>query len=485
MSEFIVKLGIQVDSSDAVVASDNLDDLSRSAKRADKATDKLGKSAAKTAPRFKLQKNAMQQAGFQVQDFVVQVSAGQSAMVAFGQQGSQLAGVLGPGGAVFGAVIAIGAAIGGILVNSIGITVDAFDRFEEKIEAVRGKLDQLTIAQAKYVKILTSEELSALEKELTKIEREFEERTKFSVFNRDEYNKSKAVIELLKADIDGLSGKLIDLDAIIAGSPEKQKALFSNMAKGYQLLARTVEESNNKIAGDEAQERANSALTNALLFRGVSETAFIQESTERYNSFWAMFGESQLILSASYQDNLTSQLMSDEEYISSSLSAYQEYYATRNEAASTLKDAEDSLAKGRLETEKNLQGAFSTLMTAQSKELFEIGKAGSIASAIINGYEGVTKALAQGGIFGFASAAVVGAAAAVQVANIASTKFGTTSMTTSLPSAPNTQDLAPAPNVSNITIDIGGAEFFSRETVLKLIDGINESVADGATLRAV
>ena len=38
-----------------------------------------------------------QQAGYQIQDFVVQVQSGTSVFVAFGQQASQLAGALGPG----------------------------------------------------------------------------------------------------------------------------------------------------------------------------------------------------------------------------------------------------------------------------------------------------------------------------------------------------------------------------------------------------
>jgi hypothetical protein len=48
----------------------------------------------------------LQQAGYQVNDFIVQVSSGQNALVAFGQQGSQLAGIFGTGGAVAGAIIA-------------------------------------------------------------------------------------------------------------------------------------------------------------------------------------------------------------------------------------------------------------------------------------------------------------------------------------------------------------------------------------------
>ena len=54
---------------------------------------------------------AVQQGGYQVQDFTVQVMGGQSALVAFAQQGSQFAGIFGPKGAVFGAGLAIAAVI--------------------------------------------------------------------------------------------------------------------------------------------------------------------------------------------------------------------------------------------------------------------------------------------------------------------------------------------------------------------------------------
>jgi hypothetical protein len=50
----------------------------------------------------------MGQAGYQVQDFAVQVSSGQSALVAFGQQAPQLLGVFGPAGAIAGAAVTVG-----------------------------------------------------------------------------------------------------------------------------------------------------------------------------------------------------------------------------------------------------------------------------------------------------------------------------------------------------------------------------------------
>jgi len=57
-------------------------------------------------------KGALQQAGYQVGDFAVQLGGGQNALQAFGQQGSQLLGIFGPIGAVLGAGVAIVAAVG-------------------------------------------------------------------------------------------------------------------------------------------------------------------------------------------------------------------------------------------------------------------------------------------------------------------------------------------------------------------------------------
>ncbi len=58
-----------------------------------------------------------------------------------------------------------------------------------------------------------------------------------------------------------------------------------------------------------------------------------------------------------------------------------------------------------------------------SKKAFELAKAASMAEAIINTAQGVTKALAQGGIFGPILAGIIIAAGAAQIATIASTQY--------------------------------------------------------------
>ena len=59
----------------------------------------------------------------------------------------------------------------------------------------------------------------------------------------------------------------------------------------------------------------------------------------------------------------------------------------------------------------------------QSREAFQLMKAAAIAEAIINTAQGVTKALAQGGIFGPLLAGVIVAAGAAQIATIASQNY--------------------------------------------------------------
>lgn len=81
-------------------------------------------------------KTSMQQAGYQVQDFIVQLQGGQSALVAFAQQGSQLAGAFGPGGAVVGAVLALSTVVAGALITSLNGGKTAMDALKDAAEAM-------------------------------------------------------------------------------------------------------------------------------------------------------------------------------------------------------------------------------------------------------------------------------------------------------------------------------------------------------------
>lgn len=91
---------------DAIVA--RVGQLENAGKGAAASMGTLRTQAEQTGGAFRNTGQVIGQAGYQVQDFAVQVASGQSALTAFVQQGSQLAGIFGPGGAIAGAVLAIG-----------------------------------------------------------------------------------------------------------------------------------------------------------------------------------------------------------------------------------------------------------------------------------------------------------------------------------------------------------------------------------------
>ena len=141
-------------------ASKAENNLSKSSARAAKASDNLAISNAKASRSFKLQKGAMQQAGFQIQDFAVQVAGGQSALVAFGQQGSQLAGVLGPGGAVIGAVIAVASALGGVFLSSMSAAEEETEDFIATMGKLTDEFKNATSAQKAFAAVGLAEKIA-------------------------------------------------------------------------------------------------------------------------------------------------------------------------------------------------------------------------------------------------------------------------------------------------------------------------------------
>lgn len=89
----------------------------------------------------------IQQAGFQIQDFTVQVQGGTSALVALAQQGSQFLGLFGAGGAIAGAALAIGA----VALQMAGLgqrTEDATADTKKLTEELKRSLEVLTGMEA-------------------------------------------------------------------------------------------------------------------------------------------------------------------------------------------------------------------------------------------------------------------------------------------------------------------------------------------------
>ena len=81
----------------------------------------------------------LQQAGYQIGDFAVQVANGTSRMQAFGQQAPQFLQIFGPIGSVIGAVVAVVAAFGVAAEKSAGASASLSD----KVDTLKASVDSL------------------------------------------------------------------------------------------------------------------------------------------------------------------------------------------------------------------------------------------------------------------------------------------------------------------------------------------------------
>ncbi len=117
-----------------LLATDNTsvptDKAAASIARFDKQAQKANKQG------LRMMRGGLGQLGHQVQDVAVQLQMGQNAMLVFGQQGSQIASLMGPNGAIIGAVLAVGAAIGTSLAPALFNTRKHLEEFQEVITNV-------------------------------------------------------------------------------------------------------------------------------------------------------------------------------------------------------------------------------------------------------------------------------------------------------------------------------------------------------------
>ena len=140
-------------SNKAAASTDNysgsLNQLSTSSIGATSSLSMLSRQAHQTKNKMNANGMAMQQAGYQVGDFIVQVQSGTNVWVAAGQQLTQLTGVL---GMMNPAWIGMGAALG-ILVPLVTAVGAAFSRSKSSADDLTTTLDKLEDAYAKIESI--------------------------------------------------------------------------------------------------------------------------------------------------------------------------------------------------------------------------------------------------------------------------------------------------------------------------------------------
>jgi len=109
--------------------------------------NKTAKNAKVVTGSFGRFRGASQQLGFQIQDVAVQLKSGTDASIVLAQQGSQIASIFGPAGAVVGAFIAVGAAVAGPFISSILGGTTALKEMQEAADRVQGSLAAMTATE--------------------------------------------------------------------------------------------------------------------------------------------------------------------------------------------------------------------------------------------------------------------------------------------------------------------------------------------------
>jgi len=137
------KVNIQIDTraniSGAKQAESAMDAVTASTKRTEAASTTAAAASTKQAASTSRVGQVAGQAGFQVQDFAVQIAGGTSALTAMTQQAPQFLGVFGPGGAIAGALIAVGAVATKVFLDMEGDSASA----AEKATLLADAIDQI------------------------------------------------------------------------------------------------------------------------------------------------------------------------------------------------------------------------------------------------------------------------------------------------------------------------------------------------------
>ena len=174
----------------------------------------------------------IQQGGYQLQDFAVQMQSGTSFFTAFSQQGSQFAGIFGPTGAVIGAVIAIASGIGGIALKSWQASQD-LRTMEEALEDVASASGDIQDAVNNLNSLNSNGNLTSASTAMISIaesakviaQTEFEQSLGSFVDNLDQkVSKLGQAVGLVKGLAKGLFAGLVSYDKLDLKVSDKQLA---------------------------------------------------------------------------------------------------------------------------------------------------------------------------------------------------------------------------------------------------------------------
>ena len=232
--------------------------------RASVATTGLNSATANARSWFRSSRAAASQFGLQLQDVAVQAQMGTNALVILGQQGSQLLGFFGAGGAMAGALLAIGSAIAYVASTSVEAT-DKTDLFLTKIKELELGVRDLNRAQRANIELELFEEtrkrsaaidnqkesIKELEREQRLLNKQFREEIEQPEFIRDQ-----RIIDQTSERLDEVRKELVKLRGETSNSEvelEKFKKTYEDFLSGLDESKDALEEQQRSLKGLQAE----------------------------------------------------------------------------------------------------------------------------------------------------------------------------------------------------------------------------------------
>lgn len=402
----IASLIMRVDTRQVEKGSTALNGMTQSAYNASrgiKAVETSSKRSAGALSKFtsslKPAKNATQQLGFQVQDIAVQLQGGTSPFVVMAQQGSQLAGIFGPGGALIGAAIALSSVIGGTLFTAFASADEAADDFNDRLTDVVSGLKRVRLEAAKGDIELLKTAIKETEKEVDRIKSKH-------ISGRFKEQQEKSRAERLK----GVNKTLLNQTEALAVLEERLAKISAEKTPEQEEKDKRIE-NERKVQALILAERERAALSTVdqLKRATLSEKDAIRERFEAQKEAIEEAERLKLDIGMSFDSAI---LLAEEE----KQSKLNEIDRKGNEqrAAQQRKLLESQLAMG-----SQLAGNLAQVAAAGGEESFKAYKRLAQAQAAISASVAILRALSDGGPFlGPALAVSIGAVAAVQIAQI-------------------------------------------------------------------
>ena len=527
-----VKLRADVDSSGVVTGYDQIqkaskkvqDELKRTESTARMANENIASSTGKAASAankatkaFKFQKGGLAQLGQQIQDVSVMAQYGADKFVILGTQGSQIASLFGPGGALFGAVIAISAAIGGTLVKSIDAANEAGKQLPtelgKRLEDIKARYEEADEAsRAAFTRVefgKLNQEYDSLQQRIDNIQQAaFEQAQAINSSGQEALTAANKIKELKQQQEDlatlmervsrlsteDLATQGIDLsidggDAGIQSRIESIKDGIDRERELYEAWRQTRAGITAGIISDEQAQAIQADIANQQRIEQNFDNLKQRLEDERTLTL-----ENQTLTA---EEKAERQKEIDQALIDAESLKNEQLEQQNQKHQDDMNAIEEKATKKRIklaEMEKQaklnaLSSTFSnlsSLMNTESRKLFEIGKAAAVSSAVVDGYAAVQKTMASVPYpFNIPLAAAQAAASAAQVKGIMSTNFGSAGTGQSYQGGQVVNNVSQPQQATqpdrNISIALTGSSF-SGDDIRGLIGAINDELGDGMSI---